>query len=98
MSNYEIEWELDSLDDREGIYSFLIENASESVADAVEDRIKEASKLLAQFPDIGINKYDTDPPTQLYSVNKCPYLLHYVSDEKKKIIKILRVFHAKQKH
>ncbi|MDO6583224.1 type II toxin-antitoxin system RelE/ParE family toxin [Photobacterium sp. 2_MG-2023] len=97
MQDYEVEWEMDALQDRANHYKYLHENASENVADSVDNKIQEAANNLAILPYSGKAVSDGMEGRTLY-VTGTRYLIYYVVSQSSKAIKILRIFHSRQRH
>lgn len=87
----EIEWTLTSIQDRLLIYHFWIDhNKSDSYSKKLEVLFNEATKLISEFPEIGI---ETDYPNlRVKVINR--YKLFYLNEVDK--IQIIRVWDSRQ--
>lgn len=86
-----IEWTQTSIQDRFKIYQFWIErNKSDSYSIKLELLFNEASKLIAEFPEIGT---ETDFPDLRVKVIKS-YKLFYLNQADK--IQIIRIWDSRQ--
>ncbi|MFZ6648818.1 type II toxin-antitoxin system RelE/ParE family toxin [Undibacterium sp. TJN25] len=86
-----LEWGRFALEDRDKIFDY-IEQDSPQAAIAVDERISDQIKLLANFPELGRTGRIED--TRELVITHTPYIIAYTfSDD---TIRVLRVLHSAQ--
>lgn len=88
---YRLEWSIKPLVDFDKAQAYIARE-SPFAAQAVADRILQASRQLMQTPDIG--RPGLIPGTRHWSVQRTPYLIVYRT--KADTIEILRVWHGRR--
>jgi toxin ParE1/3/4 len=93
--NYEVVWEMDAIDDREGILDFLFDNAGENVAVATDNKFDETATLLSSNPFMGKT---WEGKERKLIIKKIPYLIFYYVDEIERRVKVVRILHSSRNY
>ena len=89
-----LEWEIKALDDRADIFEFIYQ-FNPQAAERTDEIIETKAELLLEQPYMGVEKQGR--AGRCLIVAEVSMILAYAIDQHNKAIKIVRVFHQKQK-
>ncbi|HCH24352.1 MAG TPA: type II toxin-antitoxin system mRNA interferase toxin, RelE/StbE family [Oceanospirillaceae bacterium] len=89
-----LEWEIQALGDRADIFEFIYQ-FSPQAAERTDEIIEAKAELLLIQPYMGIEKQGR--PGRSLIVTEVSMILAYAIDQQNEVVRIVRVFHQKQK-
>jgi plasmid stabilization system protein ParE len=92
--NYKVIWSNDAVEERIDIIEFLLDNATEGVAELVDDKFKNYATLLSDNPFLGRN---WEGAARRITVADTSYLMFYDVDEENKKIRIFKISHGSRR-
>lgn len=87
--NYPVVFAQDALQDLRDIYDYLASQADFDIADGILERIIDAARGLASFPNRGSSRDDVQPGLRSISYQRRTTIFYLVEDDQVVIIHVL---------